>query len=172
MLISFSVEKMRPYIEAGIRQAKGEDVGGARVKRQTIRRMGPRWREIVEVVQRHDFYFPADLHLWWKSRTPQRERLGVIGQTIATNIRIYPITIKYRMETFSGEPDAVPTLWVKGPEGWRDGLRHIFTTDFDSTLDGPVKRVARADGFDSVSEFKDYFVPNLGDVFEGVLIKW
>lgn len=47
MLISFSEESMLPSIRAGIRQAHGEDVGGARVKRQTIRGRGAARREAV-----------------------------------------------------------------------------------------------------------------------------
>ena len=67
MILSFSVPAMRPMIEAGLRQMRGETVD-ERVKRQTIRARGPRAEKLLS-------YDPIchsigyDLQLWWKSRT-------------------------------------------------------------------------------------------------------
>lgn len=80
MLLSFSIHYMRPMIEAGFRQYSGETVT-ERVKRQTIRALGPRTRALLAEEN------PAtrlDLDLWWKSRTPARAFIGKVEQwTIA-----------------------------------------------------------------------------------------
>lgn len=92
MLISFSEPPMLPYIRAGIRQALCEDVGAERVKRQTIRLRGKR---AAQLLRRdpvgHTIALP--LHLYWKSRTPARELLGVIPWWL---VRVYAIEIEHQ----------------------------------------------------------------------------
>lgn len=164
MILSFSVPAMLPYIEAGIRQHAGEDVDAERVKRQTIRRRGPRAEKLLgwDTIAHTQ---PYDLHLWWKSRTPQRRHLG----TIAGGSKVYPITILHStVEPPDGPP--YPIIRIDGPRGWREGDAMLFWSGDYS--DPAFRAEARADGFDSAQAFRDYFVPNLGDRFEGILFKW
>lgn len=142
MILSFSIAKMLPYIRAGIRQAHGETVN-ERVKRQTIRKWGPQ----AERVLKHPT-FPYDLDLWWKVRTPEREFLGGVEANLAN---AFPVLIEH------ASTKAIPTL-IRIT--FKNSASH-FTSDF-----------SYADGFDSPEDFRDYFVPNVGDVFKGILYRW
>lgn len=165
MLISFSEVSMLPYIRAGIRQAHGEDVGGARVKRQTIRGRGPRAEKLLA----HDPVgrtIPYDLDLWWKSRTPEREHLGAIDRRL---VRVWPIEICHgRIET--GDHAGLSRIGIFGPDGWRKGCSFVSWVRGDRP--SAFADEAHADGFDSPEAFRDYFVPNRGDRFQAVLFKW
>jgi len=158
MLLSFSEAPMLPYIRAGIRQALGEDVGGERVKRQTIRWHGNRavqllrWNPVS-----HTIGLP--LHLWWKSRTPTRELLGVIPSEL---VRVYEIEINHQQNL---------EVRLDGPDGWRDGRPTIFWSPGRVSCAHFI-REAHNDGFDSPEAFRDYFVPNPGDRFRAILFKW
>lgn len=164
MMLSFSIPEMRPYVEAGIRQAQGEYVGTARVKRQTIRKLGPRSLAMLERAKDAGWTHPCDLHLWWKSCTSERELLGVIKDVG----HIYPITILHsRVEPPDAPP--YPVLRIDGPHGWRDGDSVLFWACGET---GSFANETYRDGFDSVEAFRDFFVPNVGDVFEGALFKW
>lgn len=164
MLLSFSVPVMLPYIRTGIRQRDGEDVGNERVKRQTMRNRGPRADKLL-AARRMDQSISTDLHLWWKSRTPERERLGTIAYP-----KLYPIDIWH---TFIEPPDAprYPVIRIDGPCGWRKGDAMLFWSEGDEP-GGQFEREAYADGFDTPQAFRDFFVPNMGDRFDGVLFKW
>lgn len=164
MLLSFSVPDMLPWIRAGIRQAKGEPVSG-RVKRQTIRRRGPRADALLKHAEQASWTHGYDLHLWWKSRTPERESLGVVEG----GSWVYPITILHSSIELPGQ-EPYPCLRIDGPRGWRQGDAALFWSPGNPP--GPFLAEAMADGFDTVESFRDYFVPNQGDVFEGVLFKW
>ena len=164
MLLSFSVPEMLPWIRAGIRQARGEPVSG-RVKRQTIRRLGPRGQMVLDHASRACWTCPYDLHLWWKSRTAERELLGVI----AGGCRVYPVTILHSTVEPPGKPP-YECIRIDGPRGWRKGDDVLFWSPGDPP--GQFLAEAQADGFDSMEAFRDFFVPKLGDVFEGVLFKW
>jgi hypothetical protein len=162
-LLSFSVLEMLPMIRAGLRQRLGEDVGAQRVKRQTFRKRGTRAEMILKSAGL-DGSITYDLHLWWKSRTPQRERIGNVAYP-----KVYPVNILHsRVE----HPDGTvyPVCRIDGPRGWRDG----DTTLFWSPGDRPngFAGEAYADGFDSPEAFRDYFVPNIGDRFDAILYKW
>lgn len=137
MLLSFSVDYMRPYVEAGIRQNNGEDVGAARVKRQTIRKLGPVAKRLIKFGIRP----VMPLHLWWKSRTKEKAFLGVVPSW-----RITPVYI--------ANCNGAPVIEID--------RRAIDNQD----------QFAIDDGFDSLDAFLAYFVPNAGDVFNGVLYKW
>lgn len=165
MLLSFSEPSMRPYVEAGIRQANGVVVGDLRVKRQTIRRRGSRGERLIELAKNACWTHPYDLHLWWKSRTKEREHLG----TISGGSRIYPITILHSFVEPMNRPK-YPVVRIDGPQGWRDGDAMLF---WSPNYGGrSFTEEAIADGFNSAEAFRDYFVPNLGDRFDGVLFKW
>lgn len=168
MLLSFSVPEMLPYIEAGIRQAQGEDIGAARVKRQTIRRRGKRYDAMLAAARRSGWWLPADLHLWWKSRRPERRHLG----TIKGVCRIYPVTI---LHSFTQSPSGPKqTIYrIDGPRGWRDGDGDdmLFWSPGAGEHSGFAQE-AFNDGFESPQDFCDYFVPNMGDCFEGALLRW
>lgn len=164
MILSFSVPAMLPYLRAGIDQAQGKEIGDARVKRQTIRARGPRAEKLLAwdtIAHTH----PYDLHLWWKSRTPQRKHLG----TIRGGGRIYAITILHSFTQSPGGPKE-QCLKIDGCHQWDEGDSCYFW--------GPehggekFAAFAHADGFESPEAFRDYFVPNLGDKFEGVMFKW
>lgn len=170
MLLSFSIPTMRPMIHAGLMQRRGYDVGGARVKRQTIRKLGARGRVLLEHARGAGWTIPYDLHLWWKSRTPERELIGVASYETATHpIYAYPINILHStvQPTHSTE---YPVVRIDGPRGWRSGDSMLFWSKGDG--DNAFVSEARADGFDNAEAFRDYFVPNIGDRFDGVLFKW
>lgn len=163
MLISFSEAPMLPYIRAGIEQAWGEDVGGERVKRQTIRRRGPRAEKLL-AFDPIGHTIPYDLDLWWKSRTQARELLGRVS-----DVRIWPIDILHStIEQTNGA--VTQCIRINGPRGWRKGDAVLFWSPGDEP--GLLASEAYADGFDSAEAFRDYFVPNLGDRFDAVLFKW
>lgn len=152
MLLSFSVPEMLPYVCAGIRQAQGEDVGIERTKRQTIRHRGPRAEMLLKQVILRTKHL-GTLHLWWKSRTPAREFLGKIE-----GFQLVPIEIWHRT---NGQCDIRSSEFAN--VSWNpDGNEHGPTFD----------QFAKADGFDGAQSFRDYFVPDAGDVFSGVLFKW
>ncbi len=140
MLISFSIPEMRPLIEAGIRQAKGEDVGKARTKRQTIRKISGPTSRYLPLIENPTRWI---LNLQWLDpRNAASYRLGDVPCKSAERIKI----------------------------------EHKPTGDLDVTLireTGPfLQELIYADGFDDLNDFVDFFVPNPGDVFNGVLIKW
>lgn len=167
MLVSFSHPQMRPWIEAGLRQFRGEDVGDARVKRQTIRRMGPRYERLLHLAGPQGG-INADLgslHLWWKSRTPVRCALGVV-----VPFRIRPIMIERAME----EEDERQYVMVHVAH--EDGPAALWEAPLSGQRFNPeIYRIAKlihADGFDSYQTFTDFFAPKVGDVFNGVLLQW
>lgn len=144
MMLSFSILSMREMVVYGAQQRAGIDVGGARVKRQTIRGLGPRNGRLLDRARRNDWHLDYDLTLWWKSRTPVRCRLGEVIRSEGMPIFLQPIAI-----------DHTP------------GFSYFLRVDGYH-----VEALAEADGFDSPEEFRDFFVPNLGDRFEGVMFKW
>lgn len=144
MILSFSIPNMRPYIEAGIRQAKGEHVS-ERVKRQTIRELKPGGR-YEHLLNNLKYIEPVDLHIWWKSRTPEREKLGTVRLL------------------------SVERIIIRNQGGILQVCREAYPPGPMS--DYGIVRLARADGFNGTVRFADFFVPNPGDVFNGVLIKW
>jgi hypothetical protein len=163
MLLSFSVPEMLPMVRAGLRQRLEHDVGDERVKRQTIRNRGPR-AEMLFKSAGVDGTIPYDLHLWWKSRTPQREHLGNVAYP-----KVYPINILHsRVENTDGTD--YPCCRIDGPKGWRDGDAMLFWSPGNEP--NGFTQEAFADGFDSPEAFRDYFVPNLWDRFDAILFKW
>jgi hypothetical protein len=157
MLLSFSEAPMLSYVRAGIRQALGEDVGDERVKRQTIRLRGKRAAQLL----RWDpvgHTIALALHLYWKSRTPKRERLGVIPAQL---VRVYELEIQHLHDG---------GLRIAGPQAWRDGGAIFWSPGRVGCAH--VASESRSGGFDSPEAFRDYFVPNPGDRFDAILFKW
>jgi hypothetical protein len=167
MLLSFSVPKMLPWIENGLRQYAGEDVTG-RVKRQTIRATGPRYELLLRCAGDPVVLQVATLHLWWKSRTKERRSLGDVK-----NFRIRPITITreadeendcdYMMVKIAGD-DGPAALWMEWIPSKSITALHEWK--------GGIGKLIYDDGFDSFDDFAEFFVPNVGDVFKGVLLQW
>lgn len=173
MLLSFSVDSMRPMIKAGLRQRAGEDVGSERVKRQTIRHRGPRAEKLLAHAKDAGWTIPYDLHLWWKSRTKDREFLGCVSHDDRPFqfIRCWWIEILHSsVEPPGGEP--YQCIRVCAPRGVihpHDGMA------FWSPGQGAgctIEQFARADGFETVEAFRDFFVPNDGDRFQAILFRW
>lgn len=164
MLLSFSIPEMLPYLEAGLRQRAGEDVI-ARVKRQTIRQRGPRAEKLLEWAKDAFWTHPYDLHLWWKSRTPQRNHLG----TVTGGSHVYPISILHSTVIPPNEPE-YEIYRIDGPRGWRTGDSMIFWSPEHGGQSFETE--AYADGFNSARDFAKYFVPNVGDTFDAILFKW
>lgn len=140
MLLSFSLPAMLPPIRAGIREASGETLPeGTRVKRQTMRRdsgPGSPYRRLDD---------GALLHLWWKSRTPARERLGAVScRTVEAVFLFYTFKLELQVE--------------------REGSR----------LDTPaIEALFRADGFDDLADAKRFFMgPHPADRWQGFVIIW
>lgn len=164
MMLSFSEPGMLPYVRAGIRQAAGEDVGGERVKRQTIRRRGPRAEQLLA----HDPIAgttPYIFNLYWKARTPQCEHLGDVSC-----VRVVAIEILHsRVEPTDRAP--YQSLRICGRRHWNDdGDDTLFWAHGDA--DSGFCRFAFNDGFETVEAFREYFVPNFGDRFEAILYRW
>jgi hypothetical protein len=165
MLVSFSEPEMLPYVRAGIRQALGEDVGDERVKRQTIRRYGERARRLLA----HDAIggsIPYDLDLFWKSRTPESDRLGKIPCRL---VRVFRIEILHSFVRPPGGPE-YQCIRIVGRPGWRDGDAMLFWSPGNEP--NGFCDVAFNDGFDSPEAFRDYFVPDRFARFEAILYRW
>lgn len=162
MLLSFSVPEMLPYLRAGVRQATGKSVN-ERVKRQTFRGRGPRADKLL-ALDPLGHTIPYMLHLWWKSRTPQREMIGGVERC-----KVYAINILHSTVT-NPDGSGYPVCRIDGPCGWRDGDAMLFWSPGDA--DNGFISEAYADGFDSPEAFRDFFVPNLGDRFDAILFKW
>lgn len=152
MLLSFSVDYMRPMIEAGIKQeARKKLPKGTRVKRQTIRARGP----VAERLLRRagsTHHIMAALDLWWKSRTKTRAKLGYV-----MGFHVYPIVITH-LTSGNILIDGLP----KGALCWPT----------NQEPDAAFTAFARADGFETAKDFMAYFVPNPADEFIGILYKW
>ena len=157
MLLSFSVDEMRPMIEAGLRQRNGHDVGTARVKRQTIRALKARGKAILDAAKPNDWRCPYDLHLWWKSRTPARALLGVVD-----GARAMPVMIRHSL-LMRGSVEIVTAV---------QGGKMDIIVGLPSEGSGRAYDFARADGFEGLDDFIEFFVPRQCDVFEGVLFTW
>lgn len=164
MMLSFTIAAMRPKIEAGLRERAvsgfprpGDYSSTEDVKRQTIRFRGPVWQRVL--AEAKNGIVERDLHLWWRSRTKNRERLGTVR-----GFGIEPVTI-------SRYSDAICTI-------------HLASGSYSCAADGSlaVTRIdpeeafahafARADGFDTFTDFVRFFVPRAGDRFCGALIRW
>ncbi|MDF1627016.1 MAG: hypothetical protein P1U84_12095 [Parvibaculaceae bacterium] len=152
MLLSFSIPAMRPMIENGLREIAGEPVDG-RTKRQTIRRYGPAYQRLFRHGTADERWSLDDLQLdlWWKSRTPGRVKLG---QTTGVASRV---TVK-RLNRYAFALIAADTSTF-------GMLARYQNMDREGS-------VWHADGFDSAVDFMNYFTPNEGDVFDGVLFQW
>jgi hypothetical protein len=159
MLLSFSVDAMRPMIEAGLRQRRGEDVGGARVKRQTIRATKVRGKIILQAAKANRWRCPYELHLWWKSRTAERAFFGIAS---GDDVLSLPIFIGHSPMIDGG---------VEVCLGAEDGAMDI-KVGLPGETSGPVTDFARADGFEGIDDFREFFVPKRCSVFEGVLFTW
>lgn len=174
-LISFSIPEMLPMVLAGLADVTKETGHGVnnvldaqlwasnefpqeaeawvhcqRRKRQTCRRFDfnqDHSRSPWARLERGD-----RLSLWWKSRTANRRFLGSAKVASVSFVRI---------ENLAGFMVVYPV--VKDLKTGRYGHRA-------DTLD--TRQFAFEDGFASLDECRDFFVPNEGDVFEGVLIKW
>jgi len=165
MLLSFSQPEMLPYLIKGVDEARGIDVGDARVKRQTIRPRTVRYRRLLDETPYANWTHWIDLHLWFKSRTPARQRIGTVQLK-----RIYPITIQRgTVEPPDGDP--YPICRIDGPTGWRIGDPMLSWTPGEFEPAGFAGE-AYKDGFDSLAAFCDFFALKVGDRFEGVLLKW
>jgi hypothetical protein len=169
MLLSFSVPEMLPMIRAGLRQRAGEDVGATRVKRQTIRARGPRAEKLIAWARGASWTIPYDLHLWWKSRTSEKEFIGKVECGTLPPIAVYPISI---LHSYVEPPNAprYPALRIDGPRGWRRGDAVLFWSEGDPG--GSFISEVLNDGFDTPQAFRDFFVPNIGDRFDAILFKW
>lgn len=152
MLLSFSVTAMRPWIVNGLIQ-RGNPPGyvdkGERVKRQTIRADGPRAQRLLEVARLNGWKHPGRLDLWWKSRTKERQSLGCV-----TGFELYPVLISHHDIVAVDSPGVGFLKWSPAAGG------------------ADLVKFALADGFDSVEAFRDFFVPQHGDRFVGVVFKW
>lgn len=173
MILSFSEAPMRPMIEAGLRQRAGENVGRARVKRQTIRKLGPAAADLLERGTGGNT-IPCDLDLWWQLSGAAPAHLGTVDAGEAPGIRVYWIEILHATVKPPGDAEymclrvVLPLCWQ-----WQGDNREWMMFWSPSHKGGEaLEAFARADGFDSVEAFRDYFVPNRGDRFEGILYVW
>ncbi len=182
MLLSFSIPSMRPMLLAGLHQRLGDDVGVERTKRQTIRALGgnrPRARNrlLLERAQASGSWaLGYDLQLWWKSRTKERSLIGEVVDGSPTPIRLYPITIMQRTADMARHDGFAIIVKTMVP-GFESRAASEVTITWEYRLRPPnapeeLCKLAWDDGFDDAYAFADFFVPNVGDRFDGVLIKW
>ena len=113
---------------------------------------------------------PYDLHLWWKSRTKEAELIGKVDNDGIRPIRLYPINILNSTVTPSEGPP-YQVLRIDGPPGWCAGDPTLFWSEGHEG-GARFERETYADGFNTPQAFRDFFVPNMGDRFDGVLFKW
>lgn len=154
MILSFSVPEMLPLIRDGLQQAKGLNIK-TRVKRQTIRKWGPQAERVLAAPS-----FPYSLSLWWKSRTKEREFLGIFEAAFVT------------AERLAVTHDAAGIVWVVLASIGVDMRWQQASRANPLGTDNGLTEFAYADGFDSPEAFRDYFVPKPGDVFKGILYRW
>ncbi len=171
MLLSFSHPDMLPFVRAGIAQANGADVGDTRVKRTTIRKMGPRYQSLLV-----RGYEGIRLHHWWKSRTPLREKLGEAGLLTIERIGIERVSHGGDGEEWvriDGRSRLFEMFDAHGALQWSSIANPASLSPLEPPRDFEgVCSIAYADGFTSLHDFADFFVPNLGARFEGVVLKW
>lgn len=97
---------------------------------------------------------PGDTaHIWWKSRTAERRKLGSPTITGVQTVRLSNHAGSFVI--------ALPT----NSNALLDAAGIIASRDGQNAF-------ARADGFKDARSMRDYFVPKDGDVFHGVLISW
>ena len=174
MLLSFSHKRMLPAIEAGIAYRHSGGAHAVRcdtppdMKLQTIRAWTgdkSRYRPLVEATaEEKGAAGDHTLHLWWKSRTAERRKLGEVRLKSATRLLI-------RRTDVPGDWLTISFLEANGERMWGTYVlrAHLVATDHQPIV---VRDLALADGFATVADFADYFVPRPGDSFLGVLIKW
>lgn len=167
MMLSFSIPEMRPMIVAGLAARRGDGYAvRMRQKRQTIRHRGPVWQRMIAEAEGgagNGGRVERDLHLWWKSRSSERELLGVVR-----GFEIYPVTIA----RFPADPFSEVVVNIGG-----DGAVPAFSAAVDpahrlTARDAGVFGFAYHDGFDEWLDFVRFFVPKPGDRFIGALIRW
>jgi hypothetical protein len=164
MLISFSVPKMLPMLINGLLIREGTSSGCSVTPdvvdwyNDTIRHKYnlPRLQEVARSkfqtirAQGADLRYTTNhkngLDIWWKSRTSERKKLGVIDKGCWKFECI-------RMEHIGCRVDILVGPWI---------VRSV----------AKKRQLAIADGFDNVTEFYKYFTPEPGDQFSGFLIKW
>jgi len=143
--LSFSIEAMRGYVEAGARAAKGAKVAG-RVKRQTMRGRKPEtphdpyWRAYRAIGAAR----PVRVYLWWRQRTKARRRLGDAPLSV-----IAPVIVEVRRAALSTR------LLVRIDDAIVD--KPAASAAARLAIDAPS--FARADGFETVAEMIAYFFP-------------
>ena len=165
-LLSFSIAEMLPSVKAGYYDANAlarpAELINVDAKRQTIRRFD--FESLAAAPRRSPYnHIRAGKtgHLWWKSRAPDRFKIGEVAIAEVQYVKIAHSAAKTR----HGRPGG--SMRFYDPET-RYPTAHW---DFGGNLDD-MYFMARADGFADVGFFLDYFVPNPGDVFKGALIKW
>lgn len=135
MLVSFSM--FREAVENGIAEANGLELPhpGVAPKRQTVRaeRADGRAPKVGELA-----------HLWWKSRTPARAKLGALP--IET---VLPISIHEDGYLLS------------------EGFHEVY-----GDYPGCDRTFAKADGFESWAVMWEWFGKTHGYPFRGWIIRW
>jgi hypothetical protein len=104
-------------------------------------------RQTIRAIRKNPIKKGETLYLWWKQRSPQREKLGK-----AKCININPIEI---------DDDRVHIL---------DTENFCNTTTYSSKE--ALDRFAISDGFNNWQELAEFFEKTHGLPFEGVLIEW
>lgn len=174
LLLSFSLPDMLPALIAGVHQAHGVQdqnltahqtnmwchaltgvypIEAHHAKRQTIRKYDFKTGARRSPYARVEAGFWA--HIWWKSRTDARRKLGIVIVTDVTRVILDHCRNGDVLFTELAETGSVTTRANNG-------------VGFSPRMDAH----ARADGFDRWQDMRDYFVPNPGDIFMGVRIRW
>lgn len=176
VLLSFSIPEMLPNLIAGLdvagayreegafeahsawaRTNFGQDPESAvRLKRQTIREYDPDTSSLRSPYARIKAGYTA--HIWWKSRSAQRRKLGSVPITSITHVEIKHSMTANRKEVMLDIDTGGTVQRFCTAFGWKD--------------QNAITLFARRDGFNGLEDFRDYFVPKPGDTFRGVLIEW
>ena len=133
---------------------------GRQNKTQTIRKF-----DFVNPNPRswHSRIKPGDYcDIWWKQRAPK------IGFKIGTVklIGVHQISICANHEKFFQTS-------ISSSRGSIEYINNNVHWDHSSSAFGDkILKLALADGFKTIDEFRDYFTPNKGDEFRGNLLAW
>lgn len=104
-------------------------------------------RQTIRSLRKNPIKEGETLYLWWKQRSPQRERLGDAKCVKVSDIEIY------ENEVFINNPSFLV--------GYKE-IKDPFELDL----------FAIADGFDDWDKMKEFFQEAHGLPFAGVLIEW
>lgn len=110
--------------------------------------------------------------VWWKQRAPKLAfRIGRVKLIAVHNIEIRNFLGSVSAQIRRGRT-ALPYLSHPKPLDEHSRMDFHENDILDNGNSGALLALAHADGFLTIEDFRDYFVPNDGDVFRGNMLVW